>query len=193
MTTKINLVLSLTLNVMLGGVILVNNFNNKKPVSLGDLRDSVADTRAVYQPPVAAPAEVLPPPVVETALVLAPPAAAAVEEPAPRRAVVVANDWAAYKEEMADDRDVVVSNVFHSKKNSEKAMNAAVRGLLASGKDVLFSCLMPATDGGTFYLIRLVSATPEIPRVAAMGDRSGKYHVRSIKTDGTEEEAWGSI
>lgn len=165
MTTKINLGLSLTLNVMLGGVILVNNVNNKKPVSLGDFRDAVADTRM--------PAEVLPPPAVETALVdavpAAAPAAAPVEvqapAPAPAQAVIVANDLAAYKQEMAEDRDVVVSNLFRSERNCNRAMHAMVRSLQAAGKEVLFSCLMPATGGGTFYLIRLVSVTPEIPRL----------------------------
>lgn len=163
MTTKINLGLSLTLNVMLGGVILVNNINNKKPVSLGDFRDAVADTRM--------PAEVLPPPAVETALVDAVPAAAPavapveVQAPAPAPAVIVANDLAAYKQEMAEDRDVVVSNLFRSERNCNRAMHAMVRSLQSAGKEVLFSCLMPATGGGTFYLIRLVSVAPEIPRL----------------------------
>ncbi len=163
MTTKINLGLSLTLNVMLGGVILVNNVNNKKPVSLADFRDAVADTRV--------PPEVLPPPAAEIMLVEAAPAAAAVEAqaPAPAKAIIVANDLAAYKQEMAEDRDVVVSNLFRSEKNCNRAMYSMVRSLQAAGKEVLFSCLMPATGGGTFYLIRLVSVTPEIPRIASRG------------------------
>ncbi len=192
MTTKINLVLSLSLNVMLALVILVNN---KKPVALADFRDSVADTRASYQPVAAAPAEVLLPPAVETALVEAAPAADAVEEPAPPRARIVANDWAAYRQEMADDKDVLVSNLFRSEKNGERAMNAAVGRLLASGKDVLFSCLMPATGGGTFYLIRLVPAAPEIPRTASMADVESKDSLREIRfiTDRTEKEVLGVI
>jgi len=168
MTTKINLGLSLTLNVMLGFVILQNN---KKPASLGDLRDSVADTRPSYQPADIAPAEVLPPPAPETVLAEAAPAAAALVEqapaPAPAPAIIVANDLAAYKQEMTEDRDVVVSNLFRSEKNCDRAMKAAVRRLQVAGKEVLFSCLMPATGGGTFYLIRLVSVAPEIPMMAS--------------------------
>jgi len=168
MTTKINLGLSLTLNVILGFVILQNN---RKPVSLADFRDSVADTRASYQPADIAPAEVLPPPAPETVLAEAAPAAAAVVEqaPAPAPAIIVANDLAAYKQEMTEDRDVVVSNLFRSEKNCDRAMKAAVRRLQVAGKEVLFSCLMPATGGGTFYLIRLVSVTPEIPMMASRG------------------------
>lgn len=169
MTTKINLGLSLTLNVMLGGVILVNNLNNKKPVALSDFRDAIADTRVPAQTVDTAPAEFLPPPAVEPVLVDAAPSAAAVEAQAPARAqaIIVANDLAAYKQEMAEDRDVVVSNLFRSEKNCNRAMYAMVRSLQAAGKEVLFSCLMPATGGGTFYLIRLVSVTPEIPRLAS--------------------------
>ena len=166
MTNKIALVLSMSLNVMLALVILENN---KKPVALADFRDAVSDNRASVQLVDAAPAEVIPPPAVEPVVVEAAPAAAAVEEPAPPRAVIVANDWAAYRQEMAEDRDVVVSNIFRSEKNGERAMNAAVNRLVAAGKDVLFSCLMPATGGGTFYLIRLVSVTPEIPMMASRG------------------------
>ncbi|MDD5208408.1 MAG: hypothetical protein PHV36_03415 [Elusimicrobiales bacterium] len=164
MTTKINLGLSLTLNVMLGFVILQNN---KKPVALSDFRDAVADIRV--------PAEVLPTPAPETVFVEAAPAAAAVAEqapaPAPARAqaIIVANDLAAYKQEMAEDRDVVVSNLFRSEKNCDRAMHAAVRRLQVAGKEVLFSCLMPATGGGTFYLIRLVSVAPEIPMMVSSG------------------------
>ncbi len=175
MTTKINLALSLTLNVMLAFVILQNN---RKPVALGDLRDAVADTRVSDRAAEAAPAEVLPPPAAETFQVQAAPAqveaapaptAAAVEAQAPAPAIVVANDLPAYKQEMAQDRDVVVSNLFRSEKSCNRAMNAAVRRLQAAGKEVLFSCPMPATGGGTFYLIRLVSDVPEIPRLASRG------------------------
>ncbi len=161
MTTKIILALSMSLNLMLAFVILEGN---KKPVSLADFRDAVADTSVASQAVAPAPAELAPLPAAETVPVAAAPAAAAVEEPAPAPALIVANDWAAYKQEMADDSDVVVSNVFRLEKNGNRAMNAAVRRLEAAGKDVLFSCLMPATGGGTFYLIRLVPATPEIPR-----------------------------
>jgi len=166
MTTKINLGLSLTLNVILGFVIMQNN---RKPVSLADFRDSVADTRPSYQPADIAPAEVLPTPAPETVLAEAAPAAAAVVEQAPAPAIIVANDLAAYKQEMTEDRDVVVSNLFRSEKNCDRAMKAAVRRLQVAGKEVLFSCLMPATGGGTFYLIRLVSVTPEIPMMASRG------------------------
>ncbi len=172
MTTKINLGLSLTLNVILGFVILQNN---KKPVALSDFRDAVADTRPSSQAVDIVPAEVLPPPAPETVFVEAAPAAAAVVEqapaPAPARAqaIIVANDLAAYKQEMAEDRDVVVSNLFRSEKNCDRAMHAAVRRLQVAGKEVLFSCLMPATGGGTFYLIRLVSVAPEIPMMASRG------------------------
>jgi hypothetical protein len=164
MTTKINLGLSLTLNVMLGFVILQNN---KKPVALSDFRDAVADIRV--------PAEVPPSFAPETVLAEAVPAAApapapVVEQapaPVPAPAIIVANDLDAYKQEMAEDRDVVVSNLFRSEKNCDRAMRAAVRRLQVAGKEVLFSCLMPATGGGTFYLIRLVSVAPEIPMMAA--------------------------
>ena len=158
MTTKIVLMLSMSLNVMLAFVIVQNN---KKPVALADFRDAVADTRV--------PAEVLPPPAAEAVLVEAAPAAAAVEVQTPAPAIIVANDLAAYKQEMAEDRDVLVSNLFRSEKNCDRAMNAAVRRLQVAGKDVLFSCLMPATGGGTFYLIRMVSVVPEIPRMASRG------------------------
>jgi hypothetical protein len=184
MTTKIVLVLSMSLNVMLAVVVLENN---KKPVALAEFRDAVADTRAS--------AELVPPPAAEIALADAAPAAATMEEPAPPRAVIVANDWTAYRQEMADDRDVLVSNVFRSERNGEKAMNAAVNRLLASGKDVLFSCLMPATGGGTFYLIRLVPAATEIPRLPSMADIASKDYIKEVQliTDRTEKEVWGSI
>ena len=173
MTTKINLALSLTLNVMLGAVILANNVNNKKPVALSDSRDAVADTRAAVQEADALPAGILPPPSAAPALAEAPPAAAAAEVRAPARpqAIIVANDLAAYKQEMAEDRDVVVSNLFRSEKNCNRAMYAMARSLQAAGKEVLFSCLMPATGGGTFYLIRLVSVTPEIPMMQSRDRR----------------------
>ena len=192
MTTKITLVLSMSLNVMLALVVLQNN---KKPVALADFRDAIADTGASARLADIVPAEVLPAPAVETALVEAAPAAPAVAEPAPPRAVIVANDWAAYKQEMADDREVVVSNIFRSEKNGELAMNAAVRRLLAAGNDVLFSCLMPATGGGTFYLIRLVPAAPEIPRLKSISDMSSKDYIKEMRfiTDRTEKEVWGSI
>ena len=157
MTTKINLGLSLTLNVMLGFVILQNN---RKPVALADFRDAVADTRAAGQALDAVPAQVPPLPAAATVPVEAAPAAAVVEEQAPAPAIRVANDWAAYKQEMAEDRDVLVSNLFRSEKNCNRAMNAAVRRLQAAGKDVLFSCPLPASGGGTFYLIRLASSVP---------------------------------
>jgi len=74
-------------------------------------------------------------------------------------------------------------------------MDAAVSRLQASGKEVLFSCLMPATGGGTFYLIRLVSATPEIPRMAPMPDLTSKDYINEMQpiTDRTEKEVRGSI
>lgn len=192
MTTKITLVLSMSLNVVLALVILENN---KKPVALADFRDSVADTRASVRLADTAPAEVMPPPVVETALADAAPAAVAVEVPAPPRAVIVANDWTVYKQEMADDKEVLVSNLFRSETNAQRAMSAAVGRLQAAGSDVLFSCLMPATGGGTFYLIRLVSAVPEIPRMTSMADISSKDFVKEIQyiTDKTEKEVWGFI
>ena len=192
MTTKIILVLSMSLNMMLAFVVLENN---KKPVALADFRDSVADTRASYQPVTTVPAVVAPPPAAETVLVEAAPAAVAVEKQTPPPAIIAANDWAAYKQEMADDRDVVVSNIFRSEINGERAMNASVRRLLAAGKDVLFSCLMPATGGGTFYLIRLVPAAPEIPRMASMADMASKDYIKETRfiTDRTEKEVWGSI
>ncbi|MCM2268257.1 MAG: hypothetical protein NDI60_10850 [Elusimicrobiales bacterium] len=192
MTTKITLVLSMSLNVVLGLAILQTN---KRPVALADFRDAIADTRAPGQLAETAPAEVLPPPAAETALVDAPRAAAAIEEPAPAPAVIVANDWAAYKQDMADDKDVLVSNIFRSENNAQRAMSAAVARLHADGKDVLFSCLMPATGGGMFYLIRLVSDTPEIPRMTSMADLAGKEYVKEIQfmADRTEKEVWGSI
>ena len=188
MTTKITLVLSMSLNVVLALVVLQNN---KRPVALADFRDSVADTRGSVRLADAVPAEVLPPPAVETVLA----DAAAVEVPAPPRAVIVANDWAAYKQEMADDKEVLVSNLFRSETNAQRAMSAAVGRLQANGSDVLFSCLMPATGGGTFYLVRLVSAAPEIPRMTSMADISSKDFVKEIQyiTDKTEKEVWGFI
>ncbi|OGS12104.1 MAG: hypothetical protein A2234_07360 [Elusimicrobia bacterium RIFOXYA2_FULL_58_8] len=167
MTTKINLVLSLSLNVMLTLVILGNN---KKPVALADFRDAVSDTPAAEPLMETAPAVVMPPLAAETPLVEAARAAAVTEEPAPPQAVIVGNDWAAYKQEMLDDKDVLVSNIFRLERNATRAMNASVNRLQATGKEVLFSCLMPATGGGTFYLIRLVSAAPEIPRMASRAD-----------------------
>lgn len=183
----------MSLNVVLGLAVLQNG---KKPVSLGDFRDAVADTRPVAQPAEAAPAELLPPLPAETALVDAP-RAAAVEEPAPapKPAVIVANDWAAYRQDMAEDPDLVVSNVFRSERNAQRAMDAAVGRIYASGKDIIFSCLMPATGGGVFYLIRLVPATAEIPRLTSMADLAGREYVKEVKliNDRTEKEIWGSI
>lgn len=186
MTTKITLALSMSLNMVLGLVILQNN---KRPVSLGDFRDAVADTAAP-----AAPAEVLPP-AAETALVEVTHAAAIEEQLPPPPAVIVANDWTAYKQEMADDKDVLVSNIFRSDKSAERAMNAAVGRFQAEGKEVLFSCLMPATGGGVFYLIRLISETPEIPRMTSMAELATKEYVKEVQfiTDRTEKEVWGSI
>lgn len=182
MTTKITLVLSMSLNVVLGLAILQTN---KRPVSLGDFRDAVAS----------APAEVPPPPAAETALVEVTHAAPIVEQLPPPPAVIVANDWAAYKQEMAEDKDVLVSNIFRSDKNAERAMNAAVDRLQGAGKEVLFSCLMPATGGGVFYLVRLVSNTPEIPRMTSMAELATKEYVKEVQfiTDRTEKEVWGSI
>ncbi len=192
MTTKITLVLSMSLNVLFAVGIVGNT---KKPVSLADFRDSVADPRIPEQSAIPAPAELVPPPAVETALVDAIPAAAAVEEPAPPPAVIVANDWAAYRQEMADDKDVLVSNIFRSEANAERAMTAAVNRIYASGNDVLFSCLMPATGGGTFYLIRLISANQEIPMKTSMADVSNRDYLKEIQfiTDKTEKEVWGSL
>lgn len=198
MTTKIALLLSMSLNVLLAFVIVDIN---KKPVSLGDFRDALADTPAPVQTPEAATAEALPPPAPETVLTeaaAAAPALPAVEEPAPlpRPApVIIANDWAAYRQEMADDRDVVVSNIFRSERNAQKAMNAAVSRIYASGRDVLFSCVLPATGGGVFYLIRTVSEEPEIPELPTMADVSSRDYLKEIQfiTDKTEKEVWGSI
>ena len=179
----------MSLNVMLAFVILENSY---KPVGLADFRDAVADNRAPAPAVDAVPAELLAPPAVEAALVDAAPAASAVEAPAPRPAIVVANDWAAYKQEMAVDRDVVVSNLFLSERNGERAMNAAVNRLLASGKDVVFSCLMPATGGGTFYLIRLVPAAQQVPRVTSASARESKEYEIEYITERAEKEVWGS-
>lgn len=192
MTNKITLLLSMSLNVVLSLVILENN---KKPVSLADFRDAVADNRASVRLADAVPAETLPPPAAETALVEAAPAAAAVEEPAPAKALIVANDWAAYKQDMAGDSDVLVSNIFLSEKNGKRAMNSAVSKLQAAGKEVLFSCLLPATGGGMFYLIRLVPSTPEIPKMASMADLATKEYVKEIQfiMERTEKETWGAI
>jgi len=182
MTTKITLVLSMSLNVVLGLAILQTN---KRPVSLGDFRDAVAST----------PVEAAPPPAPETALVEVTHAAAIEEQLPPPPAVIVANDWAAYRQEMADDKDVLVSNIFRSDKNAERAMNSAVEKFQSEGKEVLFSCLMPATGGGVFYLVRLVSETPEIPRMTSMAELATKEYVKEVQfiTDRTEKEIWGSI
>ncbi|MHB0995042.1 MAG: hypothetical protein ACYC2I_01590 [Elusimicrobiales bacterium] len=194
MTTKIALVLSMSLNVMLAFVIVDNN---RKPVSLGDIRDAVADTGVPVPPVEAAPVqtELVPPPAAETVLTDAVPAEAAVETPVPAPEPVVANDWAAYRQEMTDDKDVLVSNIFRSEKNGERAMTSAVSRLYAAGKDVLFSCLLPATGGGFFYLIRLAPAAQEIPRLASMADVSNRDYLKEIQfiTDMTEKEVWGSI
>ena len=194
MTTKIVLVLSMSLNVMLAFVVIENN---RKPVSLGDFRDSVADIRPAVQLPAPAVAEAAPalPPAAEAVVVDAAPAAAAVEAQPLPPAIVVANDWAAYKQDMADDKDVLVGNLFRSEKNATRAMNAAVTRVYASGRDVLFSCLMPATGGGVFYLIRLAPASADVPRMASISDVSGRDYVKDVKliTDRTEEEIWGAI
>lgn len=192
MTTKITLILSMSLNVMLALVILENN---KKPAALADFRDAVADTRASYRSVDTVPAEVAPLPTAKTVQAGVAPAAAALEKQTPPPAIIVANEWAAYKQEMADDKDVLVSNIFHSENNAQRAMNAAVSRLQAAGKDVLFSCLMSATGGGTFYLIRLVPAAPEIPRMASMADLASTEYVKEVQfiTDRAEKEVWESI
>jgi hypothetical protein len=197
MTTKITLVLSMSLNVALSLVILQNN---KKPVSLGDFRDAVAETRPAEQLPETipgAPAELTPPPAVETPLVEAVPAEApavsAVVEAPPPPPVVIANDWAAYKQEMAEDKDVLVSNIFRSETNAQRAMEKAVQRLYSAGKDVLFSCLMPATGGGVFYMIRLSPDAQEIPRLTSLDDLAVKEYVKEVQiiTNDTEKEVWG--
>ena len=193
MTTKITLVLSMSLNVLFAVGIVGNT---RKPVSLADFRDSVADTRIPEQTAIPAPAELVPPPAVETPLVDAiPAAAAAVQEPAPLPPAIVAIDWAAYRQEMAEDKEVLVSNIFRSEANAQRAMTAAVNRIYASGNDVLFSCLMPATGGGTFYLVRLVPATQEIPLKTSMADVSNRDYLKEIQfiTDKTEKEVWGSL
>jgi hypothetical protein len=199
MTNKITLLLSMSLNVVLALVILENN---KKPVALADFRDAIADNRASLRLADVASAEVPAAPAVETAPVTdAAPAAAAVEAPAPApeqapaKALIVANDWAAYKQDMAEDKDVVVSNIFKSEKNGKRAMLAAVSRLQAAGNEVLFSCMLPATGGGTFYLIRILPAAPEIPRMASLADVASKDYIKEAQyiTDRTEKEVWGSI
>ncbi|MBI5744029.1 MAG: hypothetical protein HY952_05725 [Elusimicrobia bacterium] len=193
MTNKITLLLSMSLNVVLALVILENN---KKPVALADFRDAISDNRASLRLADVASAEVPSAPAVETA-----PAAAAVEAPAPApeqapaKALIVANDWAAYKQDMAEDKDVVVSNIFKSEKNGKRAMLAAVSRLQAAGNEVLFSCMLPATGGGTFYLIRILPAAPEIPRMASLADVASKDYIKEAQyiTDRTEKEVWGSI
>lgn len=188
MTTKITLVLSMSLNVVLALVVMQNN----RAVALADFRDAVADNRQLVN---TAPAEVMPAPAAETALVETVRAAAAVEEPATSPAVIVANNWADYKQETVDDKDVLVSNIFYSEKNAERAMNGAVYRLQATGKEVLFACLMPATGGGVFYLIRLVSAAPEVPMMTSMAGLPGYDYVEEMQfiTGGTEKEVSGSI
>jgi hypothetical protein len=188
MTNKITLLLSMSLNVVLALVVLQNN---KRPVALADFRDAVADNRASVQIADTIPAEVMPPPPVEPPLADAAPAAAAVEAPLPPKAVIVANDWAAYKQDVAGDKDVLVSNIFMSEKNAQRAMDAAVNRLQASGKEVIFSCLMPATGGGMFYLVRLVSATPEIPRVTSANDQDSREYEIEYITNRAENEIWG--
>ncbi len=203
MTTKIVLLLSMSLNVMLAFVVIENN---RKPVSLGDFRDSVADIRPSVQPPAPAPAEAAPAeaapipapqpaPAAEAVVVQPAPAAAPAQERPQPAPIVVANDWAAYRQDMADDKDVLVGNLFRSEKKAARAMDAAVTKAYASGRDVLFSCLMPATGGGVFYLIRLVPAAADVPRMASMADVSSRGYVKEVKliTDRTEKEVWGSI
>jgi hypothetical protein len=192
MTTKIVLILSMSLNVLLAFVIVDNN---KRPVSLGDFRDAIADTPAPVQLPEAAPAELLPPPAAETVLTEAAPAAAAVEELAAPAPVIVANDWAAYRQEMADDKDVLVSNIFRSEINAQLAMKAAVGRMYASGKDVLFYCVLPATGGGVFYLIRTVSAEPKIPHLPSIADVSRRDYIKEVQfvPYNVEKEIWGSL
>lgn len=194
MTTKIALVLSMSLNVMLAFVIVENN---RKPVSLGDIRDAVADTGIPAQPVETAPvpAELVPPPAPETVLTDAVPAAAAVEAPAPAPEPIIANDWAAYRQEMADDKEVLVSNIFRSETNSKRAMEAAVGRLYAAGKDVIFSCVLPATGGGYFYLVRLAPEAQEVPRLTSIADVSNKDYLKEMQfiTDKTEKEVWGSL
>lgn len=180
----------MSLNVLLAFVIVENN---KRPVSLGDFRDAIADTPVPVQLPQAAPAELLPPPAIETTLPQA--SAAGVAEPDAPAPVIVANDWAAYRQEMADDKDVLVSNIFRSEINAQRAMNAAVSRMYASGKDVLFYCVLPATGGGVFYLVRTVSEEPEIPTLPSMADVSSRDYLKGIQfiTDKAEKEVWGSI
>jgi hypothetical protein len=99
------------------------------------------------------------------------PAAAPEVAPAPakpaRSVLVVANDWEGYKKDAAGDRDVIISNIFHSEKTGKIAMRSAVNKQRARGREVLFSCLLPATGGGMFYMIRLAQTTPDVPRVAS--------------------------
>jgi len=204
MTTKIALILSMSLNMVLALVLLQGT---KKPVSLGDFRDAVADTRpaahamenaladavpaaaasaapadaASMAAPVAPMAPVAQAAPAELAAV-APAAADAADEPVPSpaaapapvkpapRALVVANDWEGYKKDMAGDKDVVISNIFRSEKAGKTAMRSAVNKQRARGREVLFSCLLPATGGGMFYIIRLAQVTPDMPRVAAVQD-----------------------
>lgn len=77
------------------------------------------------------------------------------------------NDWAAYRQDAAGDGDVFVSNIFLLRKNGEKAVVAAVRKNKARGREILFSCVLPAKSGGVFYVIRMAPPAIHPPQVAA--------------------------
>lgn len=191
MLNKITLLLSMTLNLVLAIIVYENN----KPVKLADFRDAMSDTRTsgqlmsnslasvtpalvppaealpgIVEPVVAAPAALVPVEVTTTVSEIAPEAAVAPVPVAPVKTAALmikgGNDWAAYKMDAAEDSDVFVSNIFRLRKNGEKAVVAAVKRIKASGKDVLFSCVLTEKSGGVFYVIRMAAPAIRPPQAA---------------------------
>ncbi len=130
----------------------------------------------IAEPVVAAPAALAPVEVTTTVSEIAPEAAAApvetvpVKKPAPVKTAALmikgGNDWLAYKQDAAEDSDVFVSNIFRLRKNGEKAVVAAAKRFKASGKEILFSCVLTEKSGGVFYVIRMAPAAVHPPRAA---------------------------
>ena len=131
---------------------------------------------AVAAPVAQAPAALPPVEVTTTVSEIAPEAAAApvetapVKKPAPVKTAALmikgGNDWLAYKQDAAEDSDVFVSNIFRLRKNGEKAVVAAAKRFKASGKEILFSCVLTEKSGGVFYVIRMAPAAVHPPRAA---------------------------
>ncbi len=98
------------------------------------------------------------------------------------------SERAAYVKDSEGEKDVFIGEVYADKKSARKALAAAVKGLEASGKRVLFAALLKEKAGGDFYVIRLDDSPAAPLRAAAAPGKKDAAYVTALRQTADEIE-----